>query len=98
MISPPREMPPTVGSPDLDVTLPPAAVMISSNVLLHVLGLQDLVLAPLEVEAQHRNAPLIDHVRIDLAVAVLVGNHLAAAGEVNVGAVDLAEVALQFLP
>src|SRR5580765_6473962 len=32
MISPPREMPPTEGSPDLDVTLPPAAVMISSNV------------------------------------------------------------------
>src|ERR1700675_155002 len=32
MISPPREIPPTDGSPDFDVTLPPAAVMISSNV------------------------------------------------------------------
>ena len=59
-------------------------------------GLLDFVVAPLEVEAQHRNAPFVHYVGIDLAVAVLIRDHLAASGEVNVGAVNLAQVALQF--
>ena len=65
--------------------------------LLHVLDLLVLVVAPLEVEAQHRDAPLVDHGRIDLAVAVRVGDHLAAAGEVDRGAVEPAVVVLQLL-
>src|SRR5204863_7611901 len=58
--------------------------------LLHVLGLKQLVVRPLEVEAQRGNAPLIDDVGIDLAVGVWVRKHLAAAGEADVRAVDLA--------
>ena len=45
---------------------------------------------------QHRNAPLVHGVRIDFAVAVVIGDHLAAAGEADEGAVDLAHAALQF--
>src|SRR5260370_27767254 len=33
MISPPREIQPTTGSPDLVVTLPPAAALFSSNLI-----------------------------------------------------------------
>ena len=65
--------------------------------VLHVLGLLDFVVAPFEVEAQHRNAPLVHRVGVDLAVALLVGDHLAASGEVDVGAVHLAQVALELL-
>ncbi len=62
--------------------------------LLHVLGLQDLILAPFEVEPQNRNAPLIDNLRIDLAIAVFVRNHFAAAREVDLAAVELAQILL----
>src|SRR5262249_53329525 len=65
--------------------------------LLHVARLADFVFAPLEVEAQHGDAPLIDDVGVDLAVAVFVGYHFAAAGEVDVGAVDLAKVEFEIL-
>src|SRR5205814_1944949 len=65
--------------------------------LLHVFRLIDFVVAPFEVEAQHGNAPLIDDVGVEIAVAVLVGDHFAAAGEVDAGAVDLADIALQVL-
>src|SRR5258706_15707454 len=63
--------------------------------LLHVLGLEQLVIRPLEVETQRGDAPLIDDVGIDLAVGVRVGKHFAAAGEVDVRAVDLASALLQ---
>ena len=63
--------------------LPPAASIIFAKGLLHVFRLQDLILAPFEVEAQHRNTPLVDDVRIDLAIAVVIRNHFAAAGEVQ---------------
>src|SRR5215207_10169345 len=56
--------------------------------LLHVLDLLVLVVAPLEVEAQHRDAPFVDHRRVELAVGVRVRNLLAAAGEVHRGAVQ----------
>src|SRR5581483_2332865 len=62
---------------------------------LHVLGLQDLVLTPFEVEAQNRDTPFIDHVRIDFTVAVVIGDHLSTAGEVHRAAVQFAKVALQ---
>ena len=40
--------------------------------------------APAEVEAQHGDAAPIHRARIDVAVAVLVGDHFAAAGEADV--------------
>ena len=63
--------------------------------LLHVPGLLDLVLAPLEVKAQHGNAPLVHCVWIDFAIAVRVRNHLAAPGETHVGAIHLAQIVLE---
>src|SRR6266849_3166576 len=66
--------------------------------LLHVLGLQQLVIRPLEVEAQRGNAPLLDNVGIDLAISVRVGNHFAASGEADMRAVDLARALLQCGP
>src|SRR5258708_28700210 len=55
--------------------------------LLHVLRHFDFVVAPLPVEAENGNAPLVDGGGIDFAVAVFVGDHFAAAGEADVGAV-----------
>ena len=49
----------------------------------HVLGLFLLVVTAAEVEFQHRDAPVVDHVGIDLAVALIVGDHLAAAREAD---------------
>src|SRR5207253_3172955 len=46
---------------------------------LHVPGLQDFVLAPFEMKAQNGDAPLINDVRIDFAVAIIVWNHFTAA-------------------
>src|SRR5207244_12639237 len=65
--------------------------------LLHVLRLQILVLAEREMEAQHRNAELIDHVRIDVTVAIVVGNHLAASGKADGRRVVFAIVVLELL-
>src|SRR5439155_16863305 len=58
---------------------------------------QNFVIAEARMEAQHGNAPLIDDVRIDLAVRVVVRDHLAAAGEVHGCAVEAAVVVLQRL-
>src|SRR5690606_8168135 len=63
--------------------------------LLHVLCLPDLMLAPLPVEAQHGNAPSVDDVRIDLAVALLARDHLAAAGKADHRAVVAPVVVLE---
>src|ERR1700680_3795875 len=46
--------------------------------LLHIPRLPQLVLAPLEVEPQHRNSPPIDFVWVNLAVRIWVCDHLAA--------------------
>src|SRR5918993_30742 len=54
---------------------------------LHVADLIQLVIAPLPVEAQDRYPPAIDGRGIDFAVAVLVGDHLAAAGQTDGAAV-----------
>src|SRR5260370_29272042 len=62
--------------------------------LLHVFHLLVLVVRPLPVEAEHRNAPLVHGVRIELAVGVVVWNHLAAAREPDRGAVIAAVAAL----
>ena len=59
--------------------------------------LVDLVVGPLPVEAQHRDAPLVDDARVDLAVAVLVRDHLAAPGEADRRAVEPAVVVLELL-
>src|SRR3989475_2383972 len=60
--------------------------------LLHVLHLLVLVVSPLPVELQNRDAPPVHHVRVDLAVAAVVGDHLAAAREADRGAVVAAGV------
>ena len=62
---------------------------------LHILRHLDFVIAPLPVEAQDRNAPLIDRVRIDIAVTVLVGNHLATAFEADKCSVHAAALLFQ---
>src|SRR5215472_483322 len=54
---------------------------------LHVLGLKQFVIGPLEVEAQDGNAPFINDVGINFAVRVRVGNHFAASGEADVATV-----------
>src|SRR5690348_9572534 len=55
--------------------------------VLHVLGLKQFVIRPFEVEPQHGNAPLIDHVGIDFAVSVRIGNHLSAARKAYMAAI-----------
>src|SRR5574341_2173168 len=49
------------------------------------------------MEAQHRNAPLVHGVGIDLAVAALVGHLLAPPAEAHRGAVVAAVVVLELL-
>src|SRR6266576_896317 len=66
-----------------------------SGRLMHVLYLEILVIGPLPMEAKYGNAPVVHDVRIDLAVAVLIGDHLAAAREADIGAVIAAIVLLQ---
>ena len=51
--------------------------------LLHIFRHLDFAISPLEVEAQHRDTPLVHNVRIDIAIAVEVGNHFAAPGKAN---------------
>src|SRR5947208_606914 len=68
-----------------------------SKRLLHVLHLLVLVVRPLPVKPQHRNAPAVHRARVDLAVGVVVGNHLAAAREADRGAVIAAIVVLELL-
>src|SRR4029077_4002215 len=53
---------------------------------------------PLPVEAQHRNTPLVLKSRIDLAVGVLVGDHLAASVEPDERAVVATHVLLDLHP
>src|SRR4029079_6501201 len=53
---------------------------------LHVLHLVDLLARRLPVEAQHRDAPLGVEVGVDLAEAVLVRHHRAAAAQADGGA------------
>src|SRR3989442_13705899 len=66
--------------------------------LLHVLHLLVLMVRPLPMEAQHRNTPTVHRAGIDLAVAVVVRDHLAATGESDRGAVVAAVVVLELLP
>src|SRR5438093_958070 len=63
--------------------------------LLHVPGLEDLGFGPLPMEPQDGDPPLVHHVGVDLAVAVVVGDHLAAAREADEGAVHLAVLLLE---
>src|SRR5688500_9159884 len=51
--------------------------------LLHVLHLIELVIGPLPVEAKHGDPPSVDHVRIDLGIALVVGDLLASPGETD---------------
>src|SRR5256712_462960 len=60
--------------------------------LLHVLDLLVLVVGPLPVEPQNGDAPPVHRVRVDLAVGVVVWDHLAAAREADRGAVVAALV------
>ena len=62
---------------------------------LHIFRHLDFVVAPLPVETQHGDAPLVDSGRIDLAVAILIGNHFAATGESNERAVFFLALLLQ---
>src|SRR5215813_2027289 len=65
---------------------------------LHVLGLTQFVFAPLEMEAQDRNAPLIHTIGVKFAVCIRIRNHLAAPGKPNGCSVYLARAALQLQP
>src|SRR5947207_6424228 len=49
------------------------------------------------MEAKHRYAPLIDEIRIDFAIALLVGNHFAAALDGDEGPVNVAALLLERL-
>src|SRR5439155_5179678 len=63
--------------------------------LLHVLHLPVFVHGPLPMEAEDRDAPAIHRAGVDLAVAVVVGNHLPPPREPDVGAVVAAVVVLE---
>src|SRR3989449_986293 len=60
--------------------------------LLHVLRLLVFVVRPLPVEPQHGDPPPVHGARIDLAIAVVIRDHLAAAREADRGAVVAAVV------
>src|SRR5260221_9950178 len=66
--------------------------------LLHVANLIQLVIRPFPVEAQHGNSKSIDNVRIDLAIRVVVRNHLAASRESDRRAVVSAVIVLELFP
>ena len=68
-----------------------------AKVCAHVLRLFDLVLGPFEMEAEDGNAELIDLIRVDLAVGLLVGNHVAAAREADMRAILPADFVLERL-
>src|SRR3989454_264282 len=65
--------------------------------LLHVFHLLVFVIRPLPVESQHGDAPPVHRAGVDLAVAVVVRDHLAAAREADRGAVVAAVVVLELL-
>src|SRR4029079_5282806 len=65
--------------------------------LVHVTNLVELVVLPLPVEAQDRNTEAVNDIWIDLAIRVVVRDHLATAGEPDRRAVVTAAVVLQFL-
>src|ERR1700730_8267173 len=62
---------------------------------LHVLRHLDFIVAPVPVEAQHRDAPLIDDVGIEIAIAVLIRNHLASTAKSDVSAIAAAAALLE---
>ena len=51
----------------------------------------DFVFAPAEVEAQDGDSPVVNDSGIDVAEAVLVGDHFAASGETDGAAVAIAD-------
>src|SRR5467141_5310128 len=63
--------------------------------LLHVLRLPHLVLGECEMKSQYGNPIPVDNIRVDLAVTVVVRNHFAAAGEVDLRRVVPAVIVLQ---
>src|SRR5437868_2888114 len=56
--------------------------------LLHVPNLVVLIVRPLPVKTKDRNSVLVLHRWIELAVAAVVRNHLAAPGEVDLRSVE----------
>src|SRR5712671_1112701 len=69
-----------------------------SEGLLHVPNLVVLVVGPLPVKAQHRNPILVLHDRIDLAIALVVRDHLSTPGEIDLRAIIAAVVFLEGFP
>src|SRR5205085_11179484 len=65
---------------------------------LHMRGLAQLVLRPAPVETQHRDPPLVLDARVDLAIGVLVGDHLATPVEADERPVIAAHVLLELHP
>src|SRR6202043_3685503 len=61
-------------------------------------GLAQLVLRPSPVETKHRDPPLVFDARIDLAIAVIIGDHFAAPIEIDEGSVIAAHVLLELHP
>ena len=57
-----------------------------------------LVIRPLPVKAKHRNPILVLHDGIELAVALVIRNHLAPTREIDRGAVVAAIVVLEGFP
>src|SRR5207237_2418771 len=62
---------------------------------LHVFRHLDLVIATLPMKAQHGDSPLIDGDRIDIAIALRVGNHFTTAFQADIGAVHGAATLLE---
>src|ERR1700684_3500323 len=62
---------------------------------LHVFGHFDFIVTPCPMEPQHRDAPFVAYLRIDLAVAIWIRNHLPTARKSNERAVVGATLLLQ---
>src|SRR5206468_590261 len=65
--------------------------------VLHVADLIDFGSAPAEMEAQHRNAERVHALRVDFAIALLIGNHFSAPCKVDERAVLFPDRILQLL-
>lgn len=69
----------------------------SGEGFLHVLDLIELVVGPFPVESENGDAPLVETVGIDFAVAVFVGNHFTAISGTEGGTIVAAGTAHEIL-
>ncbi|MNY64035.1 hypothetical protein D3C86_2010820 [compost metagenome] len=63
--------------------------------IMHVLRLFDFIIRPFVMEAQYRNTEFIHHIRIDLAVVVVIRHCLTTTGHTDVSAIETTVIFFQ---